>query len=220
MVTALKCYNRFFNNYHASDTAQALSALQVFDYSGKDWYPDSGALAHVTATTASLQAVTPYEGGDTIMVADGTYLPITHVGFTSLASSIGTIPPCGVLVCPGIKQSLLSVLKLCDDYLCGVFFDAKQVCVIDLITQKVATKGNMRKGIYVLENPNFVALFSNRQREASKSVWHHRLGHSNFKILQHLQQSKEITVNKSRSTLICEPCQMGKSSRIQFLPSS
>ena len=218
--TALKCYNRFDNNYQASDVTQAFNALQMTDENGRDWYPDSGASAHVTASTNSLQTITPYAGNDTIMVADGTYLPITHVGVASLALPLGSIPLNEVRVCPDIKQSLLSVSKLCDDYPCGVFFDAKQVCVIDLTTQKVVTKGIRRKGLYVLENPNLVALYSNRQREAPESVWHHRLGHANYKILRHLQHSKEITVNKSRSNLICEPCQMGKISRLQFLPSS
>lgn len=66
----------------------------------------------------------------------GTYLPITHVGSTTISSSLGTIPLNEVLVCPYIHKSLLSVLNLCDDYLCGVYFDANKVCVIDIKIRK------------------------------------------------------------------------------------
>lgn len=117
----------------------------------------------MTSNTNALQSVTPYEGTDTLMVADGTYVPINHTGSTTLTSPSGTIPLSEVLVCPAIQKSLLSVYKLCDDYPCGVFFDANKVCVIDLTTKKVVSKGNRRNGLYVLESPGDVAFFSNRQ---------------------------------------------------------
>ncbi|CAA7061321.1 unnamed protein product [Microthlaspi erraticum] len=216
--TAIKCYNRFDNNYQENpDQTKAFISLQVAD--GKEWYPDSGATAHITASTANLQSATKYEGNDTVMVADGTYLPITHVGSSGLASPNGMIPLNDVLVCPAIKKSLLSVTKLCDDYPCGVYFDRTKVCIIDLQTQKVVTRGPRRESLYVLEDPSFQVFFSNRQCAASEATWHHRLGHSNLKILQNLKNSKEIEVNKSRTSLICEPCQMGKSHRLPFFSS-
>ncbi|CAA7040242.1 unnamed protein product [Microthlaspi erraticum] len=215
--TALKCYNRFDNNYQATETAKAFTALHVAD--DKEWYPDSGATAHITSSTTNLHSATPYEGSDTVMVADGAFLPITHVGSTALASPNGMIPLNDVLVCPAIKKSLLSVTKLCDDYPCGVYFDSTKVCIIDLPTQKVVTRGRRRDSLYVLEDPSFQVFFSNRHCAASEATWHHRLGHSNVKILQHLKNSKEIVINKSGSSSICEPCQMGKSNRLQFFSS-
>lgn len=46
--TALKCWNRFDNNYQSDDLPQALAALHVSDSSGREWHPDSAATAHVT----------------------------------------------------------------------------------------------------------------------------------------------------------------------------
>ncbi|CAA7042354.1 unnamed protein product [Microthlaspi erraticum] len=218
--TAIKCYNRFDNNYQAQDTPQAFSALQVSDTTGKEWYPDSGASAHVTSSTENLQTSTLYEGNDMILVADGTYLPITHVGSANITSATGTLSLNDVLVCPEIHKSLLSMSKLCDDLPCGVWFDSHKIYVVDINTQKVVARGPRVKGLYTLEDQKFAALYSNRQCSASEDTWHHRLGHSNFKVLQRLQTSKEIVLNKSRTILICEPCQMGKSSRLQFLSSS
>uniref|UniRef100_A0A1J3HJH5 Retrovirus-related Pol polyprotein from transposon TNT 1-94-like beta-barrel domain-containing protein n=1 Tax=Noccaea caerulescens TaxID=107243 RepID=A0A1J3HJH5_NOCCA len=85
--TAVKCYNRFDNNYQGQQTSQAFSALQSSDATGKEWYPDSGASAHITASRDNLQSSSPYEGDDTIMVADGTYLPITHVGSANIKTT-------------------------------------------------------------------------------------------------------------------------------------
>ncbi|KAL0874896.1 hypothetical protein Bca101_024601 [Brassica carinata] len=80
---ALKCYNRFDNNYQPP---QAYSSMRLTDDSGKEWYPDSGATDHVTSSTGNLQTAHPYEGNETIMVGDGAYLPITHVGSTTISS--------------------------------------------------------------------------------------------------------------------------------------
>uniref|UniRef100_A0A1J3K6E2 GAG-pre-integrase domain-containing protein n=1 Tax=Noccaea caerulescens TaxID=107243 RepID=A0A1J3K6E2_NOCCA len=79
--------------------------------------------------------------------------------------------------------NLFSVSKLCEDYPRGVLFDVKQVFIIDLETEKVVAKSPRREELYVLENHEFVAYYSNRQGGATEDVWYHRLGHSNSQIL-------------------------------------
>ncbi|CAA7049703.1 unnamed protein product [Microthlaspi erraticum] len=216
---ALRCWNRFDVSYQSQDVPQALAAIHTSDNSGREWFPDSGASAHITSTTTQLKDAEPYSGSETVMVAHGAYLPITHVGSTVLNTTTGSIPLNDVLVCPTMQKSLLSVSKLCEDYPCGVFFDANIVYVIDLQSQKVVTKGPRRDGLYVLESPEFVAFYSNRQCAASDMVWHRRLGHANFQILQLLQGSKAISVNKSMTVSVCEHCQMGKSTQLPFSSS-
>ena len=54
----------------------------------------------------------------------------------------------------------------------------------------------------------------------SEEVWHHRLAHACSHTLQHLRSSKAITINKSKTSPICQPCQMGKSSRLQVFSST
>lgn len=53
--TALKCYNRFDNNYQS---AEAYASLRVADESGKEWVPDSGASTHITSSTSKLSRST------------------------------------------------------------------------------------------------------------------------------------------------------------------
>ena len=125
---ALKCYNMFDNNYQS----HAVFASMRVDESGREWYPDSGASAHVTSLAQNLQTTHPYNGDDAVMVGDGAFLPITHVGSTAIATSSCNIQLNEVLVCPDIKKSLLSVSKLCEEFPCGVFFYLKHVYVIDI----------------------------------------------------------------------------------------
>lgn len=122
--TALKCWNRFDRTYQSDDVPKALAALHVSYEVGKEWYPDSGAIAHITGSASSLQNSTPYHGPESVLVGNGNQLPITHVGSTVITTPQGSIPLLDVLVCPTIQKSLLSISKLCDDYPCGVFFDA------------------------------------------------------------------------------------------------
>lgn len=171
----------------------------------------------MTSSTAQVTNAQPYNGSENVMVADGSFLPITHVGSTTLTTRTGSIPLNDVLICPSMQKSLLSISKLCDDYPCGVFFDSNDVYVIDLDTQKVVTTGPRREGLYVLEKKEFVAYYSNRQCAASDMIWHQRLGHTNFQILQLLKHIKAIIVNKSSTSPVCGPCQMGKSSQLPFL---
>ena len=74
--------------------------------SGRDWYPDSGATADITHSESQLQSSEPYAGNDQIMVGNGDFLPISHVGSVDLHTTQGILPLVDVLVCPGIAKSL------------------------------------------------------------------------------------------------------------------
>lgn len=87
-------------------------------YSGQEWYPDSAATAHITNNSGQLQSSQPYLGNDQVIVGNGNFLPITHVGSIALQTPQGTLPLNDVLICPGITKSMLSVSKLTSDYPC------------------------------------------------------------------------------------------------------
>lgn len=87
--SALRCWNRFDNSYQSDDVPHALSAFPVSDPSGREWIADSGATAHMVPNTSQMQNTTPYNGSEHIMVADGNFLPITHVGSTTLTTETG-----------------------------------------------------------------------------------------------------------------------------------
>jgi hypothetical protein len=54
------------------------------------WYPDTGALNHMTSTSGNLNSIRSYLGNEKILVGNGTIIPITKTGNTSLNTD--TIP--------------------------------------------------------------------------------------------------------------------------------
>lgn len=226
---ALKCYRRFDISYQSNEPPSAMAAIQVSNdppssdqhYTGAEWYPDTAASAHVTNSHQNLQTSQPYHGHDHVMVADGNYLPITHIGSVPLqtaSGSSGILSLKDVLVCPNIAKSLLSVSKMTVDYPCEFTFDCDGVYVKDKFTKQVLTQGSRHKDLYVLENTTFTAFYTSRQVAASAEVWHRRLGHPSAEILQKLSSSRVINVNKSMSK-ICDSCQLGKSAKLPFSSS-
>lgn len=216
---ALKCWHRF-NPYE--DVHNALAAMrigEIQDTQGHEWFPDTGASAHITNSPSHLQNAQAYLGSDSVMVGNGEFLPITHTGSASICSSSGNLPLKDVLVCPNIAKPLLSVSKFTKDYPCAFDFDCNNVFVYDKATKKVLLRGRNTNGLYKLRGSQFQAFYTVGQVATSDEIWHKRLGHPNPHILQYLSSSKAISINKS-SKGHCEACKMGKSTRLPFEASS
>lgn len=133
----------------------ALAAMRITDVtyqSGAEWFPESGASAHVTNMTQNLNYSQVYRGNDAVLIGDGSFLPITHIGSADLASTSGTLPLKDVLVCPDITKSLLYVSKLTKHYPCSFDFDSDGVCIKDKGSKKVLNRGNTSEGLYRLQS--------------------------------------------------------------------
>lgn len=175
---AFKCYKRFDLHFQPSEPPQANTVMRSIEESGygaNDWYPDTAATHHITNSTQHLESTQPYSGTDVVIVGNGDFLPITHVGSIVLPSLSGTLPLNEVLVCPSIMKSLLSVSKLTDDYPCEFTFDSHTVLVKDKKNHQLLSRGSKRGGLYRLENSQFLAFYSSRQQSGSDEIWHKRL---------------------------------------------
>ena len=75
--------------------------------------PWLGASHHIASDLSNMSLHTPYEGGDNVMIGNGTGLPITHTGSTKLPSSSRSLVLNNVLCVPSMKKNLISVNKLC-----------------------------------------------------------------------------------------------------------
>ncbi|XP_010424251.1 PREDICTED: uncharacterized protein LOC104709311 [Camelina sativa] len=134
--SAVNCSKRFDHAYQSEELHNALAAMRITDQSGPpghEWYRDSGVIAHITNNVEALQSAQPYTGDDRVMVGNGDFLPITHIGSVPLQGTF--LPLKDVLVCPQMAKSLMSVSKLCDDYPCSVKFDSDGVLVKDKRTK-------------------------------------------------------------------------------------
>jgi hypothetical protein len=99
---ASKCHRRFKRDFlgigndgRGNEKQAAIADSYSGNYSGytpsysvdPTWYFDTGATDHMTSEMAKLNSQEPYRGHDKVRTADGSGMPITHVGQASLLSS-------------------------------------------------------------------------------------------------------------------------------------
>ncbi|PKU75736.1 Retrovirus-related Pol polyprotein from transposon TNT 1-94 [Dendrobium catenatum] len=77
--SALNCWHRCNLNYAPPSNPKALTVQQQYS-STTDWILDSGASSHLTADASNIQQLTPYQGSDSVSIANGQTLPIHNSG--------------------------------------------------------------------------------------------------------------------------------------------
>ena len=101
---------------------------------GPAWIADSGATYHTTPDPSILSSVHPPSSHpSSIMVANGSCLPVTSVG---AAGAHGSFRLPAVLVAPSMIHNLLSIRRFTTDNSCSVEFDSSGLTVKDLATQR------------------------------------------------------------------------------------
>ena len=113
--TTPKCWYRFDYAYETNENlsqALACTTLSSFQNHDSNWYTDTCATSYMTSTEGNLHSSFPYNGHDFVVVGDGSRLPISHVGHTTLSSKYGDLALHDVLVVPELKKNLISVGKL------------------------------------------------------------------------------------------------------------
>ena len=155
----MKCYNRFDLSFHSASlshtttgsSSQFPQAQIATDSSINDpaWYLDSGATHHTTSNDASLTSKTEYYGPSVLTVGNGSTLPISHIGNSTLALS-KPLYLRNILLVPSIKKNLISIAKFTTDNNFFVEFDASQCVVKGKLTKEIFLS-NLHKGLYQLE---------------------------------------------------------------------
>ncbi|KAH6831338.1 hypothetical protein C2S53_010991 [Perilla frutescens var. hirtella] len=82
----------------------------------KDWIVDSGCSNHMTGDKEKLQDTKEYRGGQIVVTADNSKLPIAHIGKTLITPrfSPSQVQLQDVYHVPGMKKNLLSVAQMTD----------------------------------------------------------------------------------------------------------
>ena len=144
--SVVKCYNRFdlsFHNASLSHTttgsfsqfpqAQIATTSSINDPA---WYLDSGATHHTTSNDASLTSKTEYYGPGVLTVGNGSTLPISHTGNSTLALS-KPLYSRNIFLVPSIKKNLIRIAKFSMDNNVFIEFDASQCVVKDKFTKEI-----------------------------------------------------------------------------------
>lgn len=96
------------------------------------WMFDTRASHHATSNTSTLHGFTDYGGLDEISPDDANTLIISHIGHTTLPTSIRSLSLNDVLCVPKLQTDLVSVSKLCKSNQVSVEFFPTYFLVKDL----------------------------------------------------------------------------------------
>lgn len=204
-----------------TDFAQAFNTLTIADPGAADWYMDSGATAHLASSSGTLNSVLKNSTGMSVKVGNGSLIPITSKGSTSLASYSRPLSLKNVLVAPNIIKNLISVRRFTNDNWCSVEFDPFGFSIKDLSTKRILLRSDSSGDLYsVPPQLNKPANTPQAFLAAAPSLWHKRLGHVNNGSLRSLISSNSISCNKGQLPLVCEACQLGKHLKQPFFDSN
>ena len=191
---------------------------------GPAWIVDSGATYHTNPDPGILSSVQPpsFSHPSSIMVANGSCLPITSVG---AAGTHGPFRLPDVLVAPSMVHNLLSIRKFTADNSCSVEFDSSGVTVKDLASRRPLLRCNNTGPLYTLRFPTTSsssppALSAAFTTTPSSTIWHRPLGHSGRDALTQLSHSSDIQCPRAHEEHLCHACQLGCHVRLSFPSSS
>ncbi|CAA7019426.1 unnamed protein product [Microthlaspi erraticum] len=188
-------------------------------YDPNQWLLDSGATHHMTSDLQNLSLHQPYYGSDDVIVADGSTLPITHTGSTTLPSSIRDLKLHKILCVPDIHRNLISVYRLCNTNQVSVEFFPASFQVKDLSTGVPLLQGKTKNELYEwpVSQSQAAAFSTATNSRASASLWHYRLGHPSSSILDNVISTFSLPVSASSQKLLsCSNCLINKSHKLPF----
>ena len=105
------------------------------------WLVDSAASYHVTPSLKQVSIHDSYEGNDELFVGDGTGLPFTHVGSTTVNSENHSFHLKNVLCVPKANKNLIYANQFCKDNLTFVELFPYSFLVKDLLMRKPLIQG-------------------------------------------------------------------------------
>ena len=124
------------------------NAAMVSPYSANNWLLDSGDTHHMTNDLNNLSLHQPYQGGDDVLIGDGSPLAITHTGSTLLSSPSRNLALDKILCVPDIHKNLISVYRLCSTNQVSVEFFPAHFQVKDLSTGTPLLQGRTKNELY------------------------------------------------------------------------
>lgn len=197
----------------------AFSTMQLTPPPSPIWYMDSGASNHLTSDPGNITIphTVSSSSPSSIVVGNGSLIPITSVGSTSIPTAHGPFSLNHVLVTPQIIKNLISVRRFTIDNNCSVEFDPFGLSVKDLRTKTVIAKCNSSSDLYPLlpSPPRPHALVA-----TSTTLWHNRLGHLGSEGLRPLVHSAAISCTHSTCDSLCHACQLGRHTCLPFTSST
>lgn len=109
------------------------------------WYMDTGANQHMAPKTTKAHGTLPYTRTDTVMIGNGSGLPIFSLGNFQVPNTSLAIK--NALIVPDIKKKLLSISQFATDNNCYFVFYPWGVFTKVLDKSRVLFKGLVEGGL-------------------------------------------------------------------------
>jgi hypothetical protein len=184
-----------------------------------DWVADSATSSHTTSYAENLTSICPPHINDpsSIIVGNGSSLPVTSVGDTALPSPFYLN---NVLVTPDSIQNLLSIHRFTTDNWCSMEYDPFGLSMKDLSTRNMITRCDSSRPLYTMCLPSRSTPSSSVAAPtalvASASTWHRRLGHPSVDTMSKLSNASSVICSR-RTHDLCHACQLGHHTHMPFV---
>ncbi|CAL9222402.1 unnamed protein product [Arabidopsis halleri] len=120
------------------------------DPAAAEWFMDSGATAYLTPHAGILKSNLNHNTSQSVIVGNGSSIPITSTGQTTILSKTKPLLLNNVLVAPNIVKNLISVRQFTKYNWCSVDFDPFGFTVKDLPSRKVLLRCESSGDLYSL----------------------------------------------------------------------
>ncbi|KAF3781256.1 Retrovirus-related Pol polyprotein from transposon TNT 1-94 [Nymphaea thermarum] len=183
---------------------RAFSALTLQESGDEYWYPDTGATNNIVASDTHLENKQAYSGPESVMVGNGKFLPISHIGDLQVNIQRTDFLLKNSLHVPKIAHNLISVGRFTSDNNCNFEFTPSEFMIKDHKTGSVILRGRKTSdGLYLVQvktsfNGDIKKACVARQIkkvQGSYEEWHRRLGHANRNIVSLLNSINLISIN-------------------------
>ncbi|KAJ0697300.1 putative RNA-directed DNA polymerase [Helianthus annuus] len=217
-----QCPNQNSGQSRSAPQANFTAFTDGASSSGSTWKTDTGATHHATPDLSNLDNSEAYFGNDSLLVGNGSSIPIFRIGSSKIHSSNKIFNLSDILHVPKLKQNLLSVQKFCFDN--DVFFEfhSSYFLVKDESTRTILLSGPSEHGLYSIRLPQLKTLpkVAFTAVKASSDVWHQRLGHPHAQVFNSIVSYCSLPVSNKLFKHLCPFCQMGKSSKLHLSDSN
>ncbi|KAK1415156.1 hypothetical protein QVD17_30928 [Tagetes erecta] len=203
--------------YDAMQPTQLAAAFQALTTDPVDdqWYMDTGASSHITPDQGKLSNLSPFSSIASVLVGNGTRIPVLGSGHTTLPTSTGSLNLENVLYNPTFIKNLVSVRKFATDNFVSVEFDPFGFSIKNFRDGMHLSRHNSSSQLYPFTTPESASA-SAYVITTPTQFWHERLGHPGRPVMDFLCSNKLIACNKPTLDLVCHACQLAKSKRLPF----
>ena len=159
------------------------------------------------------------------MISDGSALPITHTGSTTIPTSSCIFTLQNVFLCPFHAKEPISIYQFCTNNHVSIEFSPSAFQVKDLNTGEILLIGEPKDDVYewlttfpYVTSSSLLA-FSNVKTTSSE--WRSRLDHPSFTIMKNIVSKFYLLLSSPLSSSThCNACSCNKSHKIQFSSST